>query len=113
MIELSDAAEDFAEEESPILATETLVLTEALVLEDDAEDAEETSEPAAIDAGAMLEAIKERSIELHLQPVFDLATRKVRYLEALTRLRTADDRTDSARGFHPGRRGRGRDASGR
>jgi cyclic-di-GMP phosphodiesterase, flagellum assembly factor TipF len=92
VIELSNAAEDFAQDEAPVLATETLVLTEALVLEDDAEVVRDTSELAAIDAEAMLEAIKERSIELHLQPVFDLATRKVRYLEALTRLCIADDR---------------------
>jgi cyclic-di-GMP phosphodiesterase, flagellum assembly factor TipF len=91
VIELSDAAEEVNEEDAPVLATETLVLTEALVLEDEVDEAEETSEPAAIDTRAVLEAIKERSIELHLQPVFDLATRKVRYLEALTRLRTADD----------------------
>jgi len=92
LIELSDTAEEVNEEDAPVLITETLVLTDPLVLEDEIEKDGETSEPAAIDAAAVLEAIKERSTELHLQPVFDLATRKVRYLEALTRLRTADDR---------------------
>jgi cyclic-di-GMP phosphodiesterase TipF (flagellum assembly factor) len=91
VIELGDAGEELNEEDAPVLITETLVLTEPLVLEDEADEDGETSGPAAIDAEAVLEAIKERSTELHLQPVFDLATRKVRYLEALTRLRTADD----------------------
>jgi len=72
-----------------------------LVLEDDADVVEEASEPAAIDTRAVLEAIKERSMELYLQPVFDLATRKVRYLEALTRLRTADDQLIPPEDFIP------------
>ena len=101
VIELDDAVEDVAEEESPVLMTETLILTEALVVDDDLEDEGETSELAAIDTGAVLEAIRERSIELHLQPVFDLVTRKVRYLEALTRLRTADDQLIPPEDFIP------------
>lgn len=101
VIELNDATDEVVEEESPVLMTETLVLTEALVLEDDFEQAEETSEAATIDRAAVLEAIKERSIELHLQPVFDLLTRKVRYLEALTRLRTADDQLIPPEDFIP------------
>jgi cyclic-di-GMP phosphodiesterase TipF (flagellum assembly factor) len=105
VIELSDVAEDDAEEvneeDAPVLMTETLVLTEPLVLEDEVEKEGETSESPAVDSGAVLEAIKERSIELHLQPVFDLATRKVRYLEALTRLRTADDQLIPPEDFIP------------
>jgi cyclic-di-GMP phosphodiesterase TipF (flagellum assembly factor) len=101
VIELSEGAEEVAEEASPILVTETLVLAEALVLEDGVEEERETSEPAAIDSGTVLEAIKERSIELHLQPVFDLVTRKVRYLEALTRLRAGDDQLIPPEDFIP------------
>lgn len=101
VIELNDTAEFLDEDESPAPVAETLVLTEVLVLEDDVEDEAETGEQPAIDSGAVLEAIKERSIELHLQPVFDLLTRKVRYLEALSRLRTADDQLIPPEDFIP------------
>ncbi|HEY8264137.1 MAG TPA: EAL domain-containing protein [Methyloceanibacter sp.] len=101
VIELGDAAEEVNVDNAPVLMTETLVLTEPLVLEDEVEEEGETSGLAAIDTRAVLEAIKERNIELYLQPVFDLATRKVRYLESLTRLRTADDQLIPPEDFIP------------
>jgi cyclic-di-GMP phosphodiesterase TipF (flagellum assembly factor) len=101
--ESGDDVETVSGEEPAILVSETLVLTDvALVLEDEDEDAvEELSEPAAVNAGAIVEAIQERSIELHLQPIFDLTTRKVRYLEALSRLRAASDELVQPEDFIP------------
>jgi len=97
-----------SEVEPAVLVSETLILTDVpLVLEDEeaveelSEPVEELSEPAAVDARAIVKAIEEKSIELHLQPVFDLTTRKVRYLEALSRLRSAGDELIPPEGFIP------------
>src|SRR5262245_26722383 len=83
--------EEAKAEEPVILVAETLILTEPLDQEESVEEIVELGEPASVNAGVILQAIKERSVELHLQPVFDLGTRQVRYLEALTRLRTESD----------------------
>jgi cyclic-di-GMP phosphodiesterase, flagellum assembly factor TipF len=95
--------ESVTEQEPAILVSETLVLTDVpLVLEDDDEEAiEELTQPVAVDTRAVLEAIEEKRIELYLQPVFDLTTRKVRYLEALSRLRSASDELIPPEDFIP------------
>ena len=110
---VEEAAEEsgsISEVEPPVLVSETLILTDVpLVLEDEEEEAveelsepvEELSERVAVDVRAIVEAIEEKSIELHLQPVFDLTTRKVRYLEALSRLRIAGDELIPPEDFIP------------
>jgi cyclic-di-GMP phosphodiesterase TipF (flagellum assembly factor) len=59
----------------------------------------------ALDAGAMLAAIREavdaNRMDLYLQPVVTLPQRKVRFYEALTRLRLADGEQVLAEDFMP------------
>ena len=70
----------------------------------------------ALDAGGMVASIREaidaNRIDLYLQPIVTLPQRKVRFYEALTRLRTAGGEHVMARRFHAACRGRRPDAEG-
>jgi cyclic-di-GMP phosphodiesterase TipF (flagellum assembly factor) len=98
---VEDAEETKAETpepaEEPLLSDESLLEAEtqepeisapaAAVFDDEDDAAEERM------LGIIRKGIEEGRVGLHLQPTVTLPDRKVRYFEALTRIRTADDDT--------------------